>query len=1032
MNISIAKDRISRILRMDAITASQGDFLATHVPIKKLYLLNSFFPIPESGTLVSEDDVFNQYILNPDNKHQFITVYGQSGTGKSHLIRWFEAKFQGEKPDNEVVLFVRRSDNTLKGTIRQLLAMPEVCEIANQEIFERLTKATVHEDENKLKGRIYHDFINEIEFDDESKSVHLSSIKRRNLVAFLVNEVVQNHMMSDSGPIERIYSKIAEHTMVDRETIAQFSPEDFYVSADLHDEMQQAGADRKAIKIANELMSAEWESYATKYAAYLNQFLSDVIQRCAGIEAGDFRMLFQDIRKELYRSGKNLTLFIEDITSFTGVDEALIDALIVEHTGMNDTDHMCRISSIVGTTSNYLEHNFRDNHKDRITKYIYIPMEVFDEKSVFEFIGRYLNTMSIQESVIADWINNQAKNTDYPIHDLQEGQLWDFVDLADGKRLNLYPFTQNSIRYLYNTISKDHRTPRYIIRDIIEPVVIEVITEKEIFPSDKFKIANVNTTLSMSINNQIKNQREASRLLRFLSIWGNGDASQTETDGQLFVSGIHKQILEELNFPQITFATTASVSTQENQSDSNQKKIVKNPSLETSIKSSEEILISAEKIDRVNEANLMLTDWVNGARIDISANVGPGGMLKAAVADITKNLFAMINWTSEGFSADVIDKIKRTYKSNLIKLEKQTRGDGLYELPVSWESMNVLMAFVRWQHYGKESWNYPDSDLDAFIVTSWVSKIKKDLIETIRNQERFGISYIEAAIISEIYRSILVGSYSAKDLKDYSRKHLFVPGKEKTNTSHANEWKSLVSYLKQQGADQINQETIRQYYNLPQGDAKGIVVLDDLALSKTLKIVKGKKLDVNIEDLGLTDKIKLRRETYLFLKGIMDRLDRVAEAELAIARPMMESIYEYLDDDEIEEEDLADVISKIKEFYEEINKSQINIQMVSTDEVKKNVKQLTKSIASIGSVMDEEKVLPILMAFSSDPLSDVIPFYNLMDKVKKHIQELDSKIDMAKASLGFSDSSEHESAKYKEEVDVLANGLAIFGGGQSI
>jgi len=374
MNISIAKDRISRILRMDAITASQGDFLATHVPIKKLYLLNSFFPIPESGTLISEDDVFNQYILNPDNKHQFITVYGQSGTGKSHLIRWFEAKFQGEKPDNEVVLFVRRSDNTLKGTIRQLLAMPEVCEIANQEIFERLTKATVHEDENKLKGRIYHDFINEIEFDDESKSVHLSSIKRRNLVAFLVNEVVQNHMMSDSGPIERIYSKIAEHTMVDRETIAQFSPEDFYVSADLHDEMQQAGADRKAIKIANELMSAEWESYATKYAAYLNQFLSDVIQRCAGIEAGDFRMLFQDIRKELYRSGKNLTLFIEDITSFTGVDEALIDALIVEHTGMNDTDHMCRISSIVGTTSNYLEHNFRDNHKDRITKYIYIPM----------------------------------------------------------------------------------------------------------------------------------------------------------------------------------------------------------------------------------------------------------------------------------------------------------------------------------------------------------------------------------------------------------------------------------------------------------------------------------------------------------------------------------------------------------------------------------------------------------------------------------------------------------------------------------
>lgn len=94
---------------------------------------------------------------------------------------------------------------------------------------------------------------------------------------------------------------------------------------------------------------------ATKIANYLNQFVNDVIQRCAGIEPGDFRDIFQDIRKELYRIGKNLTLFIEDVTSFTGVDDALLDALIVEHTGMNAGENLCRISSIVGTTSNYLQ-----------------------------------------------------------------------------------------------------------------------------------------------------------------------------------------------------------------------------------------------------------------------------------------------------------------------------------------------------------------------------------------------------------------------------------------------------------------------------------------------------------------------------------------------------------------------------------------------------------------------------------------------------------------------------------------------------
>ena len=37
-----------------------------------------------------------------------------------------------------MVLFVRRIENTLKGTIRQLVAKPEVKDLANREVFERL------------------------------------------------------------------------------------------------------------------------------------------------------------------------------------------------------------------------------------------------------------------------------------------------------------------------------------------------------------------------------------------------------------------------------------------------------------------------------------------------------------------------------------------------------------------------------------------------------------------------------------------------------------------------------------------------------------------------------------------------------------------------------------------------------------------------------------------------------------------------------------------------------------------------------
>ena len=216
MDLTIARERLASVVKPDSITYSQGDFLATHVAVQRLRLVNKFDVAPSEGREYSEEEVYRKFILNKENKHQFIAVYGQSGTGKSHLIRWFEAKYRHNKPAQEVVLFIRRSDNTLKGTIRQLLDMPEVQEIANKDAYDRLLKAAAYEDENKLKGRLYHEVLNEVEHDEEDRSIHLKNIERKRLIAFLNNEVVRVRLEAADGPIERIYSKIAENSLVDR------------------------------------------------------------------------------------------------------------------------------------------------------------------------------------------------------------------------------------------------------------------------------------------------------------------------------------------------------------------------------------------------------------------------------------------------------------------------------------------------------------------------------------------------------------------------------------------------------------------------------------------------------------------------------------------------------------------------------------------------------------------------------------------------------------------------------------------------
>ena len=71
---------------------------------------------------------------------------------------------------------------------------------------------------------------------------------------------------------------------VARDTIAQFEKEDFYVTQDLYESIQRAGGDRKAERLALELLSDEkGPKTAKEIAEYLNQFRNDVIQRCAAV-----------------------------------------------------------------------------------------------------------------------------------------------------------------------------------------------------------------------------------------------------------------------------------------------------------------------------------------------------------------------------------------------------------------------------------------------------------------------------------------------------------------------------------------------------------------------------------------------------------------------------------------------------------------------------------------------------------------------------------------------------------------------------
>ena len=1027
MDLSIARSRIASVIKPDSITASQGDFLATHVPVKRLNLLNKFELQPSHAKFYTEEEIYTQCILNPENRHQFITVYGQSGTGKSHLIRWFEARFSNDKPENEVVLFIRRSDNTLKGTIRQLLDKPEVQGIANKEIYDRLVRAAVSVEPGKLKDLIYHNFIIEIANDNsENHEIQLNSVTRKRLEAFLSNDVVHSYLMGPSGPIERMYSKVAENTLVDRDTIAEFTPDDFLVTPDLYDAIKADGAADRAERMARKLMADEdGLEESKKIASYLNQFVNDVIQRCAGIEPGDFRQIFQDIRCELQRLGKNLTLFIEDVTSFTGVDDALLDALIVEHTGMNAGAAMCRLSSIVGTTSNYLQNNFRDNHKDRITNLIYIPSDVFDEVGTYEFVGRYLNAMSLPDAKINQWLANRALPSEYPIHILKEGKEWDSIDIDSHVQLNLYPFSKAAITYLYkNNLTKGHQTPRYMIRDIIEPVMNDILNNPSNFPSDFCPLIGVNTALSFQIHNQVRDTELADRMLRFFTIWGNGKPDR-ETDGTTtYYAGIKESIIAELGFPVLSGAVVAKPS--QPQKDPIQ------PSKSEGTPQPAVSSVTSEAQNKLAAANNVLTEWINGKGIDVSATGGTIGVLNKALGDLNNYLRDAINWLAEGVSPDDVTKALSGTR-NILVLERQSKGTGYFTLPSTWESMNLLEVMIRWREFGKLSWNYPDADFDLYLLSSWTSKIKNEIVHAVEEDKSKNTSYIEAAIVGEIYHLILLGEYGEKTLKNLTSDYLFrFKGKSVKSSNHAPEWIRLCDLLSQRGADENIRETVRRYFNLPQGDRGNKIVFDEPRLSKVFHRVKVNKLIVPAEDLISTDPSSQRQAPYRFLKDILDRIDNVAKAEVEKSKPLMQMIANafQLEEDELLEEDMIDeLVTDVSRFYSEVNNNHINIQIISIDPVKKAAKQIVKAYKDIQSALDSDDTLSILMAFSGDPIASLMILTTLLAKLDEGIEKADSQIAFRLSQFGDSPLEADANNPYLDSLNAIDEAKALWEGG---
>lgn len=1018
MNKEIAKRRYKDVLRPDVINNSQGDFLATHVPMKNLYLTDHAELSDQDRKSPMTEERIYELVLPLGEEDQFVLVKGPSGAGKSHLIRWFYTMLELRKPDSEIVLFIRRADNTLKGTIRQLIELPEVKDLPDRELYKKLSSASTRIPERELKNTIYYHFVTLIESDDgtagNGEERMISNVDRKHLITLLQNDLFKKRLMAESGPVDRIYNKFAENKSSDvNDEVAEFKCRDLEIDSVFRDELMNAGADQKARKIADRMVGDD--EFVKKLADYMNLFVEKVIQRCTGLEPGDLSKVIEEIRQELFRQGKNLTILIEDITAVSGVDESLLDALLTDRNGYSDKK-MCRINAVVGSTDGYYRDKFRANIKGRIKRFVNVPDDVFDgdQTGLIEFFARYLNVISLEEDTISKWIAVKADADQYPVHTVTIGEGWGKYKVGE-KELNLFPFSEHAILYLYNKQDINKRNPRALMREVLEPYLADSLEDLHRFPVRRVSLEGVNPDLRNTVYNRTDLEDGTKlRLVQFMYIWGNGTNHVYEEDGIKYIGGIPLQVYMELGLPIIDGKEVEKPVVEHAQEKRAEEAQKRDRETSSTVVENEQVTNVLREVDR----------WIED--VNYKLNIGATTKSVRALNDVRKNmndfLYEVIDWLAEGVPIDVVNKVKETSGAFLVAFERQTTESNAFViLPASIESRKIIEAFVRWSEVGKKSWDFPGSTDYLYRVQRWSEHIKPEIVKAIMQYNGKTVNYFSYAVAAEFYRLIMNGY-----CKEYKNPQNLTPllllrkfPAVSAENGHTKAWNDLRKMVNDSDGEK-SRTCVLQYFNLPQGTAKVSqnYVMEYTVFNSQVKKVINTGLRYAEEELQLDDPVRKRREYSIYLKKIQDRIEGVIQEEERAINSKLDVMRQLVDLDTLEEdEDVREVIREIKKFYEQANKSHISAAIHDRSDLigkcQRNAGMIVKAIREALCIQDIVDPVEKLIRLSKDPLKDLSLFTELLSTVDSDVRKTDQEIEkrMGNVSLGGDNSVETKYAR---------------------
>lgn len=1012
-------------IKTDDMATEDAYFLATHMPFAQLevYLGGRTSSSPK---LFSEDEVFDNLVCNPNNDHRMIIVRGDNGTGKSHLIRYLKAKMQNSpstiyNPDKEQLIFLRRLNNSVRGVFQQLVDQKVIKDPDVEAKLIKFINSSDSKDEAAFKTDILFAYVAAVS-NDVSGEMY-KAVECRDIASYLSDSRVREYLLREDGAIARCYNVItAPSNQVLKDTTV-FSVDDFLDKrgkTSIIREVKKQG-DPQASDFATTLL--EDDSEITKLVNYLNRFTREVIQRCADISSESTKSVFEQLRKDLKRQGKNLTLFIEDFTGFTGIDSELITVLSTEHGG--DYADLCRVTSIIGITNDYYD-QFRDNFTDRVTHQISVTDRSYGTNDfLIQMAGRYLNAIYCDPEVLRQWERNGADTDELPISTFTPPCKWETVKIGDNEA-TLYPFNSHALLSLYECLVA--KSPRTFLKEVIRAQLKEYFDGKTFGDEWDFPLNPKNVQMSKGEHSSAidriasLSKSEKTRLQSVLALWGDGTAYAQQNGSETLIGSVDSLFLQDIGLSNFKGF------------DGNGAAVPTEPGPEPEPNpTTEPIPVPVDKArQEYDRFKKDITAWYNGNAL-LQYHADYRKMLQAFICGNSGQCGA-INWQDLGIPAFVA--AERLNDSSFFYIEGQDNDSdsdkALVRMDRSSESRDALQALIELRY--ARGWNFEGTVYYQQRLITWLERNKASIIERVvsapKVEEQLPIT--DWCLALQYLRAMILGKKIDSSSPITVIKDLFSPiNKDEKIKRETKEWNDLIQFVMSHNAEFDGALTMLQKASATtMGAIQGSRDTNDKRFYRGDELIKSAEhlisLNWDIESelpKSSPDKHLLFNPANL-LKSLYPKIKQVMDAEKAQSEIVITKLKGYFG--ELTKDNLTSSLSAVQNLFSVFSANGIigSSELRSKFE-KAPIENATEVMKIVGVLTDNglDASIKQLTAFSGNALHALSDFLRDIQQIAHLAEQEEEKAKKELAKIGTFTGMEEITELARASMDELCTQL---------